>query len=45
MLDLKKRDAIYAKMEDIEAELEDITALLAELDNPSWQTLEEEFLH
>ncbi|MBE6472678.1 MAG: leucine-rich repeat domain-containing protein [Coriobacteriaceae bacterium] len=44
VLDLKKRDAIYEKMDDIESELEDIAALLGELNNPSWQTLEEEFL-
>ncbi|NPD31392.1 leucine-rich repeat domain-containing protein [Eggerthellaceae bacterium zg-1084] len=43
ILDLKRRDRALERQQDIEAELEDIDALLAEIRNPQWETLVDDF--
>lgn len=44
VFDLKKRDAAVEQIEGIEAEIAEIDLLLAEIKNPSWETLLEEFI-
>lgn len=43
VIDLKRRDAAVAALDDIDAELREIDALLAEIAHPSMQTLLDEF--
>jgi len=43
VMDLKKRDAAVARLTDARAELEDVEALLYEIEHPSLRTLAEEF--